>query len=62
MQSGSHSTSDLFLSQSIAPKVEREILVTLLTQGSRLGASHAHSPSGIEKILKKILYGKVRKN
>ena len=50
MQCSSHSTSDLFLSQSIAPKVEREILVTLLTQGSRLGASHAHSPSGIEKI------------
>jgi transposase len=38
----------LFLILSFAPKVEREILVTLLQQGSRLGASHAHSPSGLE--------------
>lgn len=37
----------LFLIQSIAPKAEREILVTLLQQGSRLGASHALSPFGL---------------
>ena len=38
----------LFLFASIAPKAEREILVTLFLQGSRSGVSHAPSPSGLE--------------